>query len=172
MVEELIFLILFFCILIRISYTDLRERRIGNQEMIILFVIGLAYKALTGNTEMLQSLISGLALAGMVELVNMICFKLQGIGGGDVKLIFVMGTILGFDHGMWALLIALILSLGFVLAMAVRQLMQKRNERGNERELERENERESVKEAGNNRNRSLPLGPFLAIGMCCCLVIK
>lgn len=167
-VDELIFLILLFGILIRISYTDLRERRIGNLEMIILFVIGLVYKALTGNTEMLQSLLSGLALAGMVELVNMICFKLQGIGGGDVKLIFVMGTILGFDHGLWALLIALILSLEFVLAMAVRQLMQKRNERENKKG----NEREHGREAGNNRNRSLPLGPFLAIGMCCCLVIK
>ncbi|HUE71735.1 MAG TPA: A24 family peptidase [Pirellulaceae bacterium] len=60
--------------------------------------------------------LSGLAVCGLFMLV---CFVFFGIGGGDVKLLAMMGAFLGLEHGLEALLWTFILGACLGLSLLV-----------------------------------------------------
>lgn len=97
-------------ILLRISWTDLRERRIGKIESAMLIFGGLAEQFFAADKmfsiEALlftDALIGGFLCAGISEFVNLIFSNLRGFGGGDIRLMFAAGWLLGYDRGLCAM---------------------------------------------------------------------
>lgn len=122
-------------ILLRISWTDLRERRIGRMETILLIVLGI-----TGDFLFLDALVGGVICAGIPELVNLLFSNLSGLGGGDIRLMFAAGWLLGIDEGLSALLLsggAVLIVSGFYGIRRNEEILQKK----------------------------IPFGPFLALGI-------
>ena len=91
---------LILMLLVRISVTDLTERKIGKRETCLLVIL-----ALVRSDGMIRSLTGGLVCAAVVESINYCVSRLKGLGGGDIRLIFVSGCLLGIVKGFCALLI-------------------------------------------------------------------
>ncbi len=101
-IESMIFLVLF-----RISWTDLRERRIGKFETLVLIFLGSCL-----HKNWYDGWMGALLCGGIPELVNLVAADLRGMGGGDIRLMFAAGWILGVERGFYALLFAGVLALG------------------------------------------------------------
>jgi prepilin peptidase CpaA len=83
------------------AWTDLRDRKLYNWNTYSGMLIGFAMSALP------QSRITpGDALAGWVVcgLIMLVCYVLLNVGGGDVKLIAMLGACLGLEDGLSAML--------------------------------------------------------------------
>lgn len=85
--DYLVILMMAICIL-----TDIKSRRIYNKVLIPFLLAGLAANFLTGGWQLLSDSLMGL-LIGLAALI--IPFARGGIGGGDVKLLAVIGGIKG-----------------------------------------------------------------------------
>ena len=109
-------------ILFRISWTDLREHRIGKRETMILLGLGTCLQP-----SCYDGLIGGFVCGGIPEFINLILTNLHGLGGGDICLMFAAGWMLGTEKGLYALFIAGIFAL---LAAAVWRILGKRIEEG------------------------------------------
>jgi prepilin peptidase CpaA len=72
--------------------TDLRERKIYNMVLIPALLFGLGYNFFMGSWPGLLQSIEGI-LAGLGLLI--IPFAMGGMGGGDVKLLAVIGAVMG-----------------------------------------------------------------------------
>lgn len=83
------------------SYTDIRWHKIYNWNTYPGILVGLAINAWLYHWEGLQSGLLGFLLCGFVMLF---CFVLFNVGGGDVKLIAMMGAFLGLEKGVEAML--------------------------------------------------------------------
>lgn len=101
-IESMIFLILF-----RISWTDLRERRIRKLETLALIFLGSCL-----HKNWYDGWMGALLCGGIPELINLVAADLRGIGGGDIRLMFAAGWILGVEKGFYALFFAGVLALG------------------------------------------------------------
>ncbi len=107
-------LALLFGFLAVAAFTDLRWRKIFNATTYTGALIGLVVAAL--NTWLggaaagptLAEGLTGLLACGAVMVACYVCFP-HGIGGGDVKLIALIGAYLGVFQGLEALLWSLIL---------------------------------------------------------------
>lgn len=80
-------------------YTDLKERKIYNKVLVPAFFIGLYLKALENGLAGIGDSLLGFGL-GLGFLL--IPFLLGGIGGGDVKLLAVIGAIMGWKFVFFA----------------------------------------------------------------------
>lgn len=106
------------------AFTDMRWRKIFNATTYTGALIGLIVAALnswlgdeaTGPT--LFEGLTGLLACGAVMVACYICFP-NGIGGGDVKLIALVGAYLGVFQGLEALLWCLLLGAGVALIRLV-----------------------------------------------------
>lgn len=132
--------IIIFSLLMLIFITDFKYMIILDSPLIISSVLILLLKwYFFGIKTMLLSLLSGLiifALMFAILKIGNIIFKRESLGGGDVKLSFVIGVVLGFKLSLAALILSSFLA--FPYAFAVMYL-------GNDKEL--------------------PFGPFLASSM-------
>jgi prepilin peptidase CpaA len=103
---ELLADLVLVAVLICAAVTDLRTGRIYNRLVYPALVVGLALGVLTGAMGApdhwagawagLKNHVEGAALA---FLVMFFCFALGGMGGGDVKLMAVVGAFGGLEHG-------------------------------------------------------------------------
>ena len=135
----------FFWALVVLTAIDLEHRLLPNRIVYPMFVagwLGLAVAALLdGATDRLvAAAIGALVFGGFFAAVAFI--YPAGMGGGDVKLAFVLGTFLGYAGGVGAVIVGMFLSflLGGIIgivAMAV---------------------------SGKGRKTKIPFGPFLALG--------
>lgn len=80
---------------------DLRSRRIPNPLVGGSLVLALLLRGSLG----LAPLLDGLAGAGLALAVGLLLFALGGFGGGDAKLLIVVGAFLGFRPTVGALLL-------------------------------------------------------------------
>ncbi len=94
---------------------DLRERRIPNKLVLLmtaLWAAGITAGGILGCTgleEALRGMFGGLALGGGALALTLLCERVSPravFGGGDVKLLFVLGLYLGLDAGLLCLLFA------------------------------------------------------------------
>ena len=99
---EFIFFIIFYCSLLIIFFTDLKEYLILNIITIPVSIIGLGGVFLKFNpfdVGLTESILGGLVGYGVIYLIRFIYFKIrkvEGMGLGDAKLFLLIGIWLGF----------------------------------------------------------------------------
>lgn len=128
-------------ILIAISFIDYEFHIIPNGLVLTGLVAALAANTAGYNTSFLDGvygLAVGAGFLGTVALASLLILKKEGMGGGDIKLMAMVGLFIGWQATLLALMLS-VLSAAFVslLLMALRLL---------------------------KRGDHIPFGPFLAIG--------
>ena len=109
----------FFCCLFCLSLVDLEIFEIPDGTIVIavlawlvcLFPLGLSA------TEFIFHIASGFAFGTAVLLISLLLdyiLKKESLGGGDIKLLFVIGLYLGAVAGLFAIVVAAVLGLLFV----------------------------------------------------------
>lgn len=140
-----LFLALFFvCILYMITLTDLQERIIPHRCIIAAIFVRFLYFVLTREGDwksFLWLIANGLVVSVPVLLLTLLMEKIlkkEALGGGDIKLLFVLGMYLGSANCLLMLLVACLLGIvGVVIAM---------------------------KNSEGEGSVAIPFGPYLAIG--------
>ena len=135
----------FFWALVVLTVIDLEYKLLPNKIVFPTFIAGwlaLAIAALAGGDagRLLDAAIGAAIFGGFFFLVAFI--YPAGMGGGDVKLAFVLGTFLGYAGGPGVVLVGMFLSflLGAIIGVIV------------------------MKATGGDRKKQVPFGPFLALG--------
>src|SRR5262245_10367150 len=94
------------------AVTDLLWKKIYNWNTYGGMVAALAYYAWHGRSPLADSVIGLLACGGLM----VVCFVVfPGIGGGDVKLMAMIGAWLGWERGIEALLWTFVLAAAFAM---------------------------------------------------------
>lgn len=83
------------------AWTDLRDGKLYNWNTYSGMLIGLGMSLLPGSRITLSDALAGWLACGLIMLV---CFVLLNVGGGDVKLMAMLGACLGLEDGLSALL--------------------------------------------------------------------
>ena len=76
-----------------IAICDFRTLKVRNRNLVVLIVIYVATLFIHSIASLPGDLVAGVVLFG----IGFISWKLRVMGGGDVKLFFVLGLYLGFD---------------------------------------------------------------------------
>ena len=140
----LVLALFFICILYMITLTDLQDRIIPNRCVIAAIVVRIIYFFLTGEGTLkafLWLLAKGFIVSVPVLLLTLLMeaiLKKEALGGGDIKLLFVLGIYLGLGNCLLMLLVACILG---IIGAAI--TMSKWSEEG---------------------SIAIPFGPYLAAG--------
>lgn len=127
-------LIVLICILLIISFIDIRHKTIPNELILITLFIGIIYSFI-GKISIYNAFL-GMIVGGGIMFVLAIIPNV--LGGGDVKLMFALGAFLGPIRIIWAILLAFIIASVFSIILLIIKLIKK--------------------------NEFIPFGPFLAIG--------
>ena len=132
---------LFFCALIVVTFIDLDHRIIPNVITLpgipICFAAGFALPTITYQEALLGILIGGGSLF-LVAWTYRLITKKEGMGGGDIKLLAMMGAIVGWKGVLFTIFVASLV--GTLAGLAV--MLQSRN----------------------GLKLAVPFGPFLSIG--------
>lgn len=127
-------------LLVVATVTDVRNQIIYNWNTYPGILLGFVLRWFEGGAAGIEDSFKGFLVCGFLMLV---CFVLFQLGGGDLKLIAMMGAFLGFERGVEALLWTLVLGgilgslvvvwqLGFlnIVTGTMRQLMKMWKARG------------------------------------------
>jgi leader peptidase (prepilin peptidase)/N-methyltransferase len=126
----------FVVMLITVSVTDLERRIIPNRVLLVSSSIGLAGAAVIDPSSIPERLAAALSAGGTLLIAALL--RPDGMGMGDVKLAAAMGIFLGAAVAP-ALLLALLAATFAGVALVIR-------------------------DGAGARRRSIPFGPFLALG--------
>ena len=99
-------LLVMFVLLLIATVTDLRSHRIYNWTTYPGLVLAFLLRGLDGGSESAQEGVAGAVACGGLMLV---CFQLFDLGGGDLKLMTMIGAFLGWQRGLEAVLWTFIL---------------------------------------------------------------
>lgn len=99
------------------AWTDVRSRRIPNEIVATGFGIALLLRAMVG----FDAHVDGLQGAGLAFLIVLPLFALRGIGGGDAKLVIMVGAFMGPERLVPALLVTGIVGGIMAVVAMVRQ---------------------------------------------------
>ena len=162
-VAETIELAIFVCILLYVSLTDLDDLFIPNGALVVALVVRACYLlvcwALAAENvldQLLGSLLGGLILGGGLLLIVLVADKVLGrdsMGGGDIKLLFVVGCYLGWQLGLACLLLACIV--GIVAALIAQH--------GANAHQSQDSEPSDESEAQSFFGTTMPFGPAIAL---------
>nr|WP_275116213.1 prepilin peptidase [Aliiroseovarius subalbicans] len=100
--------------MVRIAWYDFLTLKISNFEVIILTLIALVASVLGGTSLVLPHVLAGLLLF----FIGFSFWLLGGLGGGDAKLFFPIGVLIGW-HGLAGFAVILLLA-SFLSALVVR----------------------------------------------------
>jgi leader peptidase (prepilin peptidase)/N-methyltransferase len=135
----------FFWVLVVLTVIDLEHNLLPDKIVYPTFVVGWAalivIAVVRGEPDRLvDAAIGALVFGGFFFLVALV--YPAGMGGGDIKLAFVLGTMLGFVEGIGVVLVGMFLSflIGAVAGVGV------------------------MLATGRGRKSQVPFGPFLALG--------
>ncbi|MGH2775899.1 MAG: prepilin peptidase [Actinomycetota bacterium] len=135
----------FFWVLVVLTVIDLEHKLLPNRVVYPTFVAGWAGIVIAalvdGDTARLRSAALGAVVFGGFFFVVAFVYP-AGMGGGDVKLAFVLGTFVGYAGGVGAVLAGMFASflLGGVIGII------------------------AMRVSGKGRKTQIPFGPFLALG--------
>ncbi len=142
-------------ILIAISAIDFEHMIIPNGLIIAMIPVAIAYAIWDKDITVLSRIIGAFAVS--LPLFLIILLVPNSFGGGDVKLMLVMGFILGWQDTLLGAFIGVVMG-GVVGTVAlIKRKRRKELDKGNDGELE-------VKEDESERDTHIPFGPYLAIG--------
>ncbi len=96
----------FLCALVAIFFIDLDTMTIPDELILFLCLIAIAYPFVFQNTDLISRLIGFFSISLPMLLINF--FVNESFGGGDIKLIAVIGFILGWQCCCLAFFISLI----------------------------------------------------------------
>ena len=133
-----------------VSLTDLRQRIIPNEALIVALAMRLLCCVARNAVQLPIVVGAGFAVSLpplLVAIVTRHRGSAPGLGGGDVKLLFVIGTYLGWWRSMLALCIACVAGVIYCVAQRKRGLQ----------------------ESGRFGAEGFPLAPFLSLG--CAIVV-
>lgn len=122
------------CILIIVSFVDLKHNIIPNYIVIITLIAGILF-IFIGDISLISALLGMLSGGGLLFLLAMIP---NALGGGDIKLMFALGAFLGVGNTIRAIFLA------FILAAIISMFLILFKIKG--------------------RKDYIPFGPFLALG--------
>ena len=123
-------------------YMEIPDEVTLTMSILLILTEVLAY----GPVETLKLIVSGLALFGILFIFMKICnfiFKKETLGGGDIKLEFFNGCLLGLPNGLFSIFIGSLLALPF-----------------------------SIFNIKNNNKNIIPFGPFLLFGAILIYILK
>ncbi len=126
-----------FCVLVVISFIDIDHKIIPNKLVLALFVWVLAWQLLWSEISFLEAGIGSLIGGGFLLLAAII--SRGGMGGGDIKLMFVAGFFLGISLTGLAIFLATLV--GGIIGLILMALKLK------------------------GRKDTIPFGPFLSGGI-------
>ena len=82
-----------FSLLFIISVVDLKNQTISNKLTFTIFVVSLIYKVYEGSLlDSIKGLLTGFVIFYVIAIISK-----GGMGGGDIKLVASVGTLLGFE---------------------------------------------------------------------------
>jgi prepilin peptidase CpaA len=115
-----VFPIFVIAFVLTVAAGDLMWQRIPRQLTAAAFVIGILYHSFFGG--FVSSFIAAIAGFG----IGVIFFRMGAIGGGDVKLLAALGSLLGLHHWGRAVFVAVIVAamIGMAVALWQRALMR------------------------------------------------
>ena len=135
----------FFWALVVLTVIDLEHKLLPNRIVYPTFIAGwaglVAAALIDGDTERLRSAAIGAVVFGGFLFAVAFIYP-AGMGGGDVKLAFVLGSFVGYAGGVGAVLAGMFLS--FLLGGAIGIV--------------------AIRLSGAGRKTQIPFGPFLALG--------
>lgn len=106
----------FLCCLLGLSLVDLAIQEIPDGYLVFSLLVWAA--AGMGHLSYYRSALAGLAIGGALLVLTLIMdriLKKESMGGGDIKLFFVVGCYLGIGSGLFALILSCIAGLIFVV---------------------------------------------------------
>lgn len=134
-------------ILIIISFIDIDKQIIPDVLVVIGIVVGL-FASMLGFTVRLMDALLGLLLGGgillIIGLASLLILKKEGMGGGDIKLMGMIGLFLGWKKTLLALVISIYL--GGIISLFL--ILSKKKQLG----------------------QAIPFGPFISLGSLISLV--
>ncbi len=167
-VLEMAELVALCSVLLYISLVDLDSYTIPNGAIVAALAIRVAYLAAASFQQgsllvgpIIDSLIGGVALGGGMLVLVLIADHVLGresMGGGDLKLLFVAGCYLGWQQGVFCLLIASVLGILFAL---VCQACERRMQSA----PAEQNATPDDEAAGQFFGRTIPFGPAIACAL-------
>lgn len=116
--------VVFWTMLVWVSSSDLRWRMIPNAALGMALAVRVGCCALVDASKLPSLLGAGLAMAIPPMVVALISLRRggqTGLGGGDIKLLFVMGTYLGWLQGTTALVVGCACGVIFCVGHALRK---------------------------------------------------
>lgn len=150
---EFIIAITFISILIIITISDIRYYIIPDEIIIfgsILLIIELLIKSLITKNSIINGMVlpilngaASFAVLYLFKVLGDFIFKKESLGGGDIKLMFIIGLILGFDMSLVGIFIASFIALPL-----------------------------SIYSLTKNNNNILPFGPYLSLASVLILLTK
>ena len=113
--------LLLACALLACSFADLEAFLIPDRFLVFAAVVRVVFIFLTDDpvSELVKALIGGAVISAAVLVIALIMGKLMKtdvMGGGDVKLLFVIGLYLGWQRNFFCLILACVLGALFGLA--------------------------------------------------------
>ena len=144
---ELIIPLTFISLLIIILVSDI-EYMIISDEVLIFFgvILFVEISLINGLDAGFSSLLNGLGASltmFLLKLFGDFLFKKESMGGGDIKLLFIFGMVLGFPLAILSIFV------GSVIGLPISIIMMKKNS-----------------------SHIIPFGPFLSAGACVILLSK
>ena len=140
---EAFLVVAFVAVLAAISVVDLEERRVPNRLVLPATAIALLAQGLLHTDRFLECLLAGAGAALMFLLAILI--SRNSVGMGDVKLVFLIGVVLG-----WTLVVAFFVT-GVASALVALVLISR--------------------QGLGARKQSIPFAPLLALGAVAALLI-
>lgn len=106
-----------FSALIAICFTDI-EKYLIPDKMIILIIINKLLFTIYQHNNPFKMFLNGFLISFLILLISIIMKKISGkdtIGGGDIKLLFVLGTYFNFGINLYFILFSCIIGLIYLL---------------------------------------------------------
>lgn len=128
-------------LLIAIGIQDAKEKRISNRWIVLLLVTAFIHRWTAGSWNWIDMLLGGIGVSTF--LVVVVFLKPGAFGGGDIKLMVASGILLGAEKNFYAFAIGIMLAAVYCIMGILRKRI--------------------------NRKATIPFGPFLCIGIACCL---
>ena len=138
---ETFLLMMFFCIVIILTFIDIDVQLLPNNLLIISIFPIIAFILINQTNSYFNHIIGAVLLSLLFLLIGYIgklVYKVDSMGMGDVKYAAVIGLLLGWEKGILALVIAFFSAAIIIIIMAIYKKL--------------------------SRKQRIPFGPFLSIG--------